>query len=196
LLRWPEGHTGMELPVVAQAREGTQVQLLARSLEEYLHRALAEDEEGGGGGGVAAAAGSDGAGLYEAGSLAASGLPSLDAYLARKVGEGMGVGQSGRQEAGTTERRQGGLRQASRHAKLRQRGMKVALCLADSSLFTICPRPSSSPTVQQLDSPSSQPAAHPTLHPLPAPLHRHCRRACFPMWLSGWPWAIWPRGIP
>ncbi|KAI3431528.1 hypothetical protein D9Q98_004578 [Chlorella vulgaris] len=86
LLRWPEGHTGMELPVVAQAREGTQVQLLARSLEEYLHRALAEDEEGGGGGGVAAAAGSDGAGLYEAGSLAASGLPSLDAYLARKAG--------------------------------------------------------------------------------------------------------------
>lgn len=25
LLRWPEGHKGMELPVVSQARDGTQV---------------------------------------------------------------------------------------------------------------------------------------------------------------------------
>ena len=135
LLRWPEGHTGMELPVVQQARGGTQVRrsggaavrgatgpqaacapalhmaaplhlllcadpacgcllppaapqvrLLARSLDEYLHRALAEEESGGSGGGaVAQAAGSDGAALYAPGALEGSAMPSLDAYLTRKV---------------------------------------------------------------------------------------------------------------
>lgn len=87
LLRWPEGHTGMELPVVQQARGGTQVRLLARSLDEYLHRALAEEESGGSGGGaVAQAAGSDGAALYAPGALEGSAMPSLDAYLTRKAG--------------------------------------------------------------------------------------------------------------
>lgn len=136
LLRWPEGHKGMELPVVSQARGGTQVggrgratpcragpcaglqralasraglkrlhdvaaqpmflplcmlcvvqvRLLARSLDEYLHRALAEEEAGGGGSAVAQAAGGDAAELYQPGAFAASGLPTLDAYLTRKVG--------------------------------------------------------------------------------------------------------------
>ncbi|PRW39240.1 hypothetical protein C2E21_6976 [Chlorella sorokiniana] len=86
LLRWPEGHKGMELPVVSQARGGTQVRLLARSLDEYLHRALAEAEASGSSAAVAQAAGSDAAELYQPGAVAASGLPSLDAYLTRKAG--------------------------------------------------------------------------------------------------------------
>ncbi|PSC67647.1 Cyclin delta-3 isoform 1 [Micractinium conductrix] len=85
LLRWPEGHKGMELPVVSQARDGTQVRLVARSVEEYLHRALAE-EEAGGGGAVAAAAGGDSGALYARGAFAASKLPTMDAYLTRKAG--------------------------------------------------------------------------------------------------------------
>lgn len=121
LLRWPEGHKGMELPVVQQERGGTQVRarepaardarcsvgtegwscnklglvflfhafqvrLLARSLDEYLHRALAEEESNDDdSNAVADAAGGDGAALYEAGAVSRSGLPSLDAYLTRKV---------------------------------------------------------------------------------------------------------------
>jgi hypothetical protein len=90
LLRWPEGHTGMEVPVVRQARGATSVELLARSAAEYLHRALAEEEAAGGGGQgqgpVAAAAGPAGAALYERGAFARSGLPSMRAYLARSAG--------------------------------------------------------------------------------------------------------------
>ncbi len=62
-----------------------QVRLLARSLDEYLHRALAEAEASGSGSAVAQAAGSDAGELYQPGAVAASGLPSLDAYLTRKV---------------------------------------------------------------------------------------------------------------
>lgn len=86
LLRWPEGHQGMELPVVSQARGGSQVRLLARSLDEYLHRALAEEEQQGGAGAVVAAAGPEGKALYEAGAFGRSGLPTMDAYLTRKAG--------------------------------------------------------------------------------------------------------------
>lgn len=57
---------------------------MARSVEEYLHRALAE-EEAGGGGAVAAAAGGDSGALYARGAFAASKLPTMDAYLTRKV---------------------------------------------------------------------------------------------------------------
>jgi hypothetical protein len=64
--------------------------MLARSLDEYLHRALAEEEHSSGGGGgstaVTQAAGSDGAQLYEPGAFGRSGLPTLEAYLTRKVG--------------------------------------------------------------------------------------------------------------
>lgn len=70
------------------------MRLLARSLDEYLHRALAEEEQRGGGG-VAAAAGPEGGALYEAGAYGRSGLPTLDAYLTRKVlsRKGRGAGQ-------------------------------------------------------------------------------------------------------
>lgn len=56
-------------------------------MEEYVHRAVAEEESGSGGSGaVAAAAGEEGAALYEVGAYATSGLPTLDAYLTRKAG--------------------------------------------------------------------------------------------------------------
>lgn len=62
-----------------------QVRLLARSLDEYLHRALAEEEQQGGAGAVVAAAGPEGEALYEAGAFGRSGLPTMDAYLTRKA---------------------------------------------------------------------------------------------------------------
>jgi hypothetical protein len=96
LLRWPSPGRGMELPVVAQLRGAPSLTLLARSPDEFVHRALAEEEEeaeaaaaGGSGaapGPVARAAGAAGAALYEPGARARSGLPSLAAYLARRAG--------------------------------------------------------------------------------------------------------------
>lgn len=87
LLRWPEGHKGMELPIVSMQRGDLKMELLARSVNEYLHRALAEEEVlNSGGGAVAAAAGSEALAVYEPGAVARSGLPSLQAYLVRRAG--------------------------------------------------------------------------------------------------------------
>lgn len=40
LLRWadPVGHKGMLLPIVSMSRHGTGVHLIARSVDEYIHR--------------------------------------------------------------------------------------------------------------------------------------------------------------
>lgn len=90
----------MELPVVRMQRNGLTVQLLARSAEEYIHRAMAEEEEEAGAtaegshGPVAAAAGDEGAALYEPGAAQRSGLPSLAAYLTRKAGMYCDVAES------------------------------------------------------------------------------------------------------
>jgi hypothetical protein len=96
LLRWPEGHRGMELPVIAMARGAPTLQLLARSAEEYCHRALAQEEydaqqqsketSSSCSGPISQATGEEGAAIYEPGSVVRSGLPSLEAYLARKAG--------------------------------------------------------------------------------------------------------------
>lgn len=87
LLRWPERQAVMGLPVVCMRRGERSVRLLARSASEYVHRALAEEEEKTGGRGpVAEAAGADGRALYEPGAFERSGLPTLAAYLARRVG--------------------------------------------------------------------------------------------------------------
>ena len=72
------------LPVVRMARDAARVDLLARSADEYIHRALCEEDAAGGSGGCSAAAA--GQGLYEGGAFAASGLPSLDSYLTRSAG--------------------------------------------------------------------------------------------------------------
>ena len=88
LLRWPERQAVMGLPVVCMRRGERSVRLLARSASEYMHRALAEEEERTGGSGpVAEAAGADGRALYEPGAFERSGLPTLAAYLARRVGQ-------------------------------------------------------------------------------------------------------------
>ncbi len=86
VLRWPEGHKGMELPIVRMSRGDCTVELLARSPAEYVHRAMAEEDfQNKSSGPVSAAAGQVGAALYESGAVTRSGLPTLEAYLARKA---------------------------------------------------------------------------------------------------------------
>jgi hypothetical protein len=43
LLRWPQPnqHKAMPLPLVSMSREGRNLTLLARSVDEYLHRCVA-----------------------------------------------------------------------------------------------------------------------------------------------------------
>lgn len=87
LLCWPESHKGMELPVVRMGRGDSSVELVARSATEYIHRALAEDESRDSPSlGVASAVGSLANSVYEPGAVSRSGLPTLDAYLARRAG--------------------------------------------------------------------------------------------------------------
>lgn len=83
-----DGAGAMPLPVVRMARGGTSMALLARSIDEYLARVLAEEDARGAGPGgpLAAATGPEGAQLYAPGTFAASGLPTLEAFLTRKVG--------------------------------------------------------------------------------------------------------------
>jgi hypothetical protein len=87
LLCWPESHKGMELPVVRMERGDLCVRLVARSLAEYIHRALAEDDcKETPNIGVASAVGAGANSIYEPGAVSRSGLPTLDAYLARRAG--------------------------------------------------------------------------------------------------------------
>jgi len=90
LLRWPNGGRGygdMAAPVVSARRGGASVELVARSVGEYVHRALVEEEVAGAGAAVREAAGPDAAAAgYAAGAVAEAGLPSLDAFLVRRVG--------------------------------------------------------------------------------------------------------------
>eukprot|EP00887_Chlorella_sp_A99_P002465 scaffold10.g2465.t1 len=89
-----DGAGAMPLPVVRMARGGTSMALLARSIDEYLARVLAEEDARGAGPGgpLAAATGPEGAQLYAPGTFAASGLPTLEAFLTRKVAGWPGVG--------------------------------------------------------------------------------------------------------
>lgn len=90
LLRWhnPREHKAMELPVVAMSPGANTMSLLARSVDEYVTRALVEEDFAGGPGTLAAAAAAAGGEPlpYRAGEAAASGLPSLAAFITRKVG--------------------------------------------------------------------------------------------------------------
>jgi hypothetical protein len=88
VLRWPEGHKGMELPIVRMNRGDRTMELLARSASEYLHRALAEEDflnNNNSGSTIATAAGEAGAAIYESGAVTRSGLPTIEAYLARNA---------------------------------------------------------------------------------------------------------------
>lgn len=88
LLRWPKPSMfkDMSIPVVSMTRGGKSVTLLARSVDEYLHRLLAEEDKAGPGPKpLAEAAGADGESLYKQGDAAEfSGKTHL--YMIRKVG--------------------------------------------------------------------------------------------------------------
>ena len=63
------------------------MEFLARSAEEYVARALAEEDLAGGPGPVSmAVAAAGGADLYTPGSAAASPMPNVNAYLTKEVG--------------------------------------------------------------------------------------------------------------
>ena len=84
LLAWPRAGPP---PVVRAAPGARGLEFLARSPEEYVARALAEEDLAGGPGPVAAAVAAVGGGcLYEAGSAAASPMPNQNAYLTKEVG--------------------------------------------------------------------------------------------------------------
>ncbi|GAV71292.1 hypothetical protein CFOL_v3_14786 [Cephalotus follicularis] len=87
LLRWPTAPPGMEMPVVEVGEYG--VWLLAKSVDQLIHRILVEEDANNSPEGnaelfqAAADAGED---LYKRGDLAKSQISDLDAYLLRKVG--------------------------------------------------------------------------------------------------------------
>lgn len=84
LLRWPTPASGMDVPVVRVKSFG--VTLLAKSPEEYIHRALVEEDVAGCSGRICESAGEVGSSLYQRGNFEASKLSSLDVYLMKKVG--------------------------------------------------------------------------------------------------------------
>ncbi|KIY92887.1 hypothetical protein MNEG_15076 [Monoraphidium neglectum] len=97
LLRWadPGRHKGMALPLVSMSRGARGVRLVARSVDEYLHRLLAEEDAAAGSGGPTpladAASASDAAGvaeLYSRGAVERLGLggAKFNLYLIKKVG--------------------------------------------------------------------------------------------------------------
>lgn len=91
MLRLPQTRSVQEMAVVKTRPQSTYIQLLARRADEFIHRAMAEEDWNNAQMGIsdrpiATAAGEYGAALYEQNSVATSGLPSLNAYLARKVG--------------------------------------------------------------------------------------------------------------
>eukprot|EP00775_Hariotina_reticulata_P005352 gene5352-5588_t len=101
LLRWPQPnqHKAMPLPLVSMSRGGRNLTLQARSVDEYLHRLLAEEDFSSGPGQIREAAGDDGYDLYSPGGVEAAGFAGkLNLYLIRKVGmfpdvcEGLSLG--------------------------------------------------------------------------------------------------------
>ena len=99
LLRLPKSTSVCETQVVSMdlTTNSTYLRLLARSPDEYLHRMLAEADASGDAGAyraVAEAAGEYGVRLYQQGDVAASKLPTLNAYLARRVGMFLDVSEA------------------------------------------------------------------------------------------------------
>ncbi|KAJ7544487.1 hypothetical protein O6H91_09G080600 [Diphasiastrum complanatum] len=85
LLRWPTPPEGMELPVVQVQKYG--VFLLAKSVDQYMHRLLVEaDVEGKNLDPYFSATGDIGRHLYSVGDFMKSKFSSLDAYLLKMVG--------------------------------------------------------------------------------------------------------------
>ncbi|XP_019182423.1 PREDICTED: uncharacterized protein LOC109177510 [Ipomoea nil] len=86
LLRWPTAPPGMEMPVVEVRKYG--VWLLAKNVDQYIHRILVEEDASSPEKSDALFHASAGAGekLYKKGDFAASQVSSLDIYLLKKVG--------------------------------------------------------------------------------------------------------------
>lgn len=74
----------MDVPVVRVRSYG--VSLLAKSPEEFIHRALVEEDVAGSSGRVGESAGEIGRELYRKGGFRESELSSVDVYLMKKVG--------------------------------------------------------------------------------------------------------------
>jgi hypothetical protein len=82
LLRWPTAPPGMDMPVVEVWRSG--VRLIARNVDEYIHRILVEEDaqeltE------LYRASGEAGEKLYEKGAFAESEIDNLDVYVLKKA---------------------------------------------------------------------------------------------------------------
>ncbi|KAL6645373.1 hypothetical protein ACP70R_016981 [Stipagrostis hirtigluma subsp. patula] len=85
LLRWPTAPAGMEMPVVEVRKHG--LWLLAKNVNQYIHRVLVEaDISGDGDDDVWSAVGEAGKNLYSKGDFKESQLSDLDVYLLKKVG--------------------------------------------------------------------------------------------------------------
>ncbi|KAL3685414.1 hypothetical protein R1sor_003436 [Riccia sorocarpa] len=87
LLRWPTPAEGMAIPVVTVHKHG--VNLLAKSMGEYIHRVLLEEDIASDGSDQRyySAAGEVAQKLYHPGDFQASGSASLEVYLMKKVGK-------------------------------------------------------------------------------------------------------------
>nr|XP_027077710.1 protein IN CHLOROPLAST ATPASE BIOGENESIS, chloroplastic-like isoform X1 [Coffea arabica] len=87
LLRWPTAPIGMEMPVIQVQKYG--VWLLAKNVDQYIHRLLAEEDIKGpqerNDELFHVSVGAEEK-LYQKGDFAASGLSSVDTYLIKKVG--------------------------------------------------------------------------------------------------------------
>ncbi|KAK9054102.1 hypothetical protein SSX86_025179 [Deinandra increscens subsp. villosa] len=87
LLRWPTAPLGMEMPVVEVRSYG--VWLLAKTVDQYIHRILVEEDANGSTEGInqmVQASGVAGEKLYTKGDFAKSRNSNLDVYLLQKVG--------------------------------------------------------------------------------------------------------------
>jgi hypothetical protein len=100
LLRLPQTVSVQGMSVVQTRPESSSyLELLGRSPDEFIHRALAEEDYNNGQIGaperpVAEAASDYGLRLYEQGNVERSGLPSLNAYIARRVGMFLDVSEA------------------------------------------------------------------------------------------------------
>lgn len=101
-LRWPTNHKSiMALPIVSMKRRGAALALLARSTDEFIHRALLEEDISIGeastteqGRKVAQAAGTAGKEIYLPGGYTSSGASSVNAYLTKCAGMYTDVAES------------------------------------------------------------------------------------------------------
>lgn len=99
LLRLPRAKDAKDVSVVQTQPGSTYLELLARTPDEFIHRHLAEEDWNNTSQNVserpvAAAAGEYGLKLYEHGNVQRSGLPSIHAYIARRVGMFLDVSEA------------------------------------------------------------------------------------------------------